>query len=73
MNTKYFIILALALLFALAGSAQQYKYPFQNPNLPVEQRVNKVSQCAGLSAATSMRWLLMVFVAESRFPVTFTC
>jgi beta-glucosidase len=44
MNTKplYSIILTVTLLFAPAASAQQYKYPFQNPDLPIEQRVNNI-------------------------------
>jgi hypothetical protein len=44
MTTRHFysVILAASLLFATTASAQQYKYPFQNPNLPIEQRVNNI-------------------------------
>src|SRR6266542_854292 len=44
MNTKhsYSIIIAVTLLFTTAAVAQQYKYPFQNPDLPIEQRVNNI-------------------------------
>jgi len=36
------IVVAAFLLFAGAATAQQYKYPFQNPNLPIEQRVKNI-------------------------------
>jgi len=44
MNAKHFhsIIPAVVLLFSVALSAQQYKYPFQNPKLPIEQRVDNI-------------------------------
>jgi len=41
MNTKHFCGIAL-LLWASMALAQQYQYPFQNPNLPVEARVNNI-------------------------------
>jgi beta-glucosidase len=34
--------IALLLFCAGAANAQQYKYPFQNPDLPIEQRVNNI-------------------------------
>ena len=41
---KGLVSLPLVLLFVAIGTAaaQQYKYPFQNPNLPVEARVNNI-------------------------------
>src|SRR5258708_26084678 len=34
--------MVLLLLCADLGRAQQYQYPFQNPNLPIEARVNNI-------------------------------
>ncbi|MGO9109941.1 MAG: glycoside hydrolase family 3 C-terminal domain-containing protein [Thermoguttaceae bacterium] len=45
MKTRPNLSLALGLLLLLAAgqvSAQQYKYPFQNPDLPLEDRVNNI-------------------------------
>ena len=63
MTPKYFpsIVVAAFLLFAGAATAQQYKYPFQNPNLPIEQRVNNI-----LSLMTVDEKL----AALSRFPMS---
>ena len=41
MIRKVFALLFLVLLFALP-SLSQYKYPFQNPNLPVEERITNL-------------------------------
>jgi beta-glucosidase len=37
-----FYALLLAVLFVAPVAAQQYKYPFQNPSLPIEVRVNNI-------------------------------
>ena len=37
-----FAAVALILIFVRLGFAQEYKYPFQNPNLPIEARVNNI-------------------------------
>jgi beta-glucosidase len=37
-----FYALLLAVLFVAPVVAQQYKYPFQNPSLPIEVRVNNI-------------------------------
>ena len=45
MTREIFPIPSLSLLSYFSPvrrSAQQYKYPFQNPNLPIEQRVNNI-------------------------------
>ena len=44
MRTRSHVSLTLGLLLLAAGrvSAQQYQYPFQNPNLPLEQRVENI-------------------------------
>jgi beta-glucosidase len=42
MNTKYFSAIVLLLLGAGVALGQQYQYPFQNPNLPVEVRLNNI-------------------------------
>ena len=49
MRNRSCLSLTLGLLLLLAAAprgyaadAQQYKYPFQNPNLPLEQRVNNI-------------------------------
>jgi len=39
---KYFSAAVLILLGAGIAIAQQYKYPFQNPNLPIEMRVDNI-------------------------------
>ena len=44
MRTRPHLLLALGFLlpFAAARVSAQYQYPFQNPNLPLEERVNNV-------------------------------
>ena len=42
MHTKHFLAVFVCLFGAVSGLAQQYKYPFQNPDLPIEQRVNNI-------------------------------
>jgi beta-glucosidase len=45
MRTRAHVSLAIGFLLLLAAgrvSAQQYKYPFQNPGLPIEDRVNNI-------------------------------
>lgn len=42
MKMKYFSAAVLILLGAGIAIAQQYKYPFQNPNLPIEMRVDNI-------------------------------
>jgi beta-glucosidase len=42
MNTKFFSAIVLLLLSAGVAFGQQYQYPFQNPNLPIEARVNNI-------------------------------
>jgi beta-glucosidase len=42
MKTKFFSAIILLLLSAGAAFGQQYQYPFQNPNLPIEARVNNI-------------------------------
>jgi beta-glucosidase len=37
-----FYALLLAVIFVAPVAAQQYKYPFQNPSLPIEVRVNNI-------------------------------
>jgi beta-glucosidase len=36
------LVLGLLLMFAPGKASAQYEYPFQNPNLPMEERVNNV-------------------------------
>jgi beta-glucosidase len=40
-KSSYLVILAVW-SFSFTTFAQQYKYPFQNPSLPIEQRVNNI-------------------------------
>ena len=44
MKTRSHLILVLGLLlpFAAARISAQYQYPFQNPDLPLEERVNNI-------------------------------
>lgn len=42
MTTKFFSAIVLMLLCAGVVFGQQYQYPFQNPNLPIEARVNNI-------------------------------
>ncbi len=46
MNKRYFLGTMLALLCAACSFAQQkqeqYQYPFQNPDLPIEQRIDNI-------------------------------
>jgi beta-glucosidase len=44
MTSKYFpsLVVAAFLVFVSAAVGQQYKYTFQNPNLPIERRVDNI-------------------------------
>ena len=39
---KYIFAIVPLLFCSLAARGQQYQYPFQNPDLPVEERVNNI-------------------------------
>jgi beta-glucosidase len=41
-HAKLSFTIALLLFCAAVAVGQQYKYPFQNPDLPIEQRVNNI-------------------------------
>src|SRR3984957_11845745 len=42
MSARLFPTITFVLMSACAVLGQQYKYPFQNPDLPIEQRVNNI-------------------------------
>jgi beta-glucosidase len=44
MKSKLGLVLLLLLPSAKAILAQQYQYPFQNPDLPIEQRIDILSR-----------------------------
>jgi beta-glucosidase len=41
-SVRALIVVLAVVVCALATRAQQYQYPFQNPNLPLEQRVDNI-------------------------------
>ena len=42
MRTRHFFVVVLCLVGAAGLRAQQYRYPFQNPNLPIEERIDNI-------------------------------
>ena len=44
MKTRLYLFLALGLLLPFADTrvSAQYQYPFQNPTMPLEERVNNI-------------------------------
>lgn len=42
MNTRHFFAIIFCLVYAKISPGQQYQYPFQDPNLPLEERVNNI-------------------------------
>jgi len=41
-RTRHFFVVVLCLVGAAGLRAQQYRYPFQNPNLPIEERIDNI-------------------------------
>src|SRR5271165_3765012 len=42
MKNRFLYLLIVCVVCARISNGQQYQYPFQNPNLPIEARVNNI-------------------------------
>ncbi len=42
MKNRFFYLVIVYVVCARVSNGQQYQYPFQNPNVPVEERVNNI-------------------------------